>query len=122
MMKPIDLRDLAGSIYRLNHDESAFHEPGGRKNPWLFVIPCRKGHIYPHSDTHLALWWESTTRLDKSHPVLELYQDGDDEKVYLFKPEHFEKVARMAGAKKRRKLNPAQRQAAILRLRPYQKS
>jgi len=122
MMKPIDLRKLAGTTYRLEHDESAFMEPGGRKDPWLYVIPCRKGHIYPHSDTLLALWWESTTRLDHKCPALELYQDGDDEKTYLFLPEDFEEVAKLAGAKRRRKgrtLSASERQKAIERLRPH---
>jgi hypothetical protein len=122
-MNPINLKELAGNTYKLSHDPAAKQEPGGRKDPWLCIIPCRKGHIYPHSDKLLALWWESTTRLDLRCPALELYQDGDDEKTYLFRPEDFDRVAKMVGAKKRkqgRNLSESERQKAIERLRPHQ--
>jgi len=85
-LNAIDLKAHYGQTYRIAHDPAAFHEPGGRKDPWLYIIPCRKGHILPHSDTELALWWESSARLDRVCPALRLYQDGDEEKVYLFDP------------------------------------
>ena len=121
-MKPTDLRELAGSIYRISHDPAAFHEPGGRKNPWLYIIPCRKGRIYPHSDTMLALWWESSARLDLKCSALTLYLDGDEEKDYLFAPGDFEEVAKVAQPKRRRRgrtLTEPERQKAIERLRPH---
>jgi len=119
-MKPRDLRELAGSTYRIELDPAASHEPGGRKNPWYFTIPCRNGHIYPQSDKLLALWWESSVRLDRQCPALTLYQDGDDEKTYLFAPEDFEEVAKVTHPKRRRRLTPSQRQKAIQRLRTFQ--
>jgi hypothetical protein len=53
-MQPIDLKARYGDTYRIQHDPAAFHEPGGRKDPRLYVIPCRRGHIYVHSDTRLG--------------------------------------------------------------------
>jgi hypothetical protein len=103
---PINLHELFGARFRIEHDPAAFHEPGGRKDPWLYIIPCRKGNIYVHSDTRLALWWESRKRLDLACPELELYQDGDLEKVYLFRPEDFEAVARVAMPRRRRQGRP----------------
>ena len=86
---PIDLRERFGSRYRIERDPAAKDEPGGRKDPWFYVIPCRKGHIYPHSFDRLALWWESSARLDRQCLALTLYPDGDDEKVYLVPPSGF---------------------------------
>ena len=119
-MRPIDLRVCFGDRYRIKLDPAAFCEPGGRKNPWYFTIPCRNGHIYPHSDKLLALWWESSVRLDRQCPALTLYQDGDDEKTYLFNPEDFEEVAKIAHPKRKRRLTPSQRQNSIQRLRSFQ--
>ena len=119
-MKPVNLKERFGDSYRIEHDPAASHEPGGRKNPWYHTIPCRNGHIYPHSDKLLALWWESSTRLDRQCPALTLYQDGDDEKTYLFNPEDFEEVARIAHPKRKRRLTSSQRQKAIQRLRAFQ--
>jgi hypothetical protein len=86
------------------------------------LIPCRRGHVCVHSGTRLALWWESSARLDMRCPYLTLYLDGDDEKVYLFAPEDFEAIAELAGARKRRTLDPAQREAAIPRQQAFQKA
>ena len=119
-MKPVNLKEQFGDAYRIEHDPAALCEPGGRKNPWYFTIPCRNGHIYPHSDTLLALWWESRVHLDKQCPALALYQDGDDEKVYLFAPEDFDEVAKVVHPKRRRRLTPSQRLKAIQRLRAFQ--
>jgi hypothetical protein len=119
---PIDLKTRYGHTYRIQHDPAAFHEPGGRKDPWLYVIPCRKGHIYVHSGTQLALWWNSRKWLDPICPELELYQDGDEEKVYLFRPEDFEAVAKVAMPRRRRQgrpLSPVERQEAVQRLRQH---
>jgi hypothetical protein len=121
-MKPIDLWDLYGHRCRIQRDPAALHEKGGRKDPWLYIIPSRKGHIFPHSDTKLALWWESAKYLDRICPHLELYQDGEDEKVYLFEPQHFDQVAKMVKPRKRRtgrKLTEDEKQAAALRLKPH---
>lgn len=121
-MKPINLRTKFGKTYRIEHDPAAKYERAGKKNPWLFIIPCRKGHIYPHSDKLLALWWESSARLDTKNPALKLYLDGDAEKVYLFSPDDFDiikSVAHPSRTRKGRKLSPAAREAAIERLRQY---
>lgn len=120
--KPIDLKSLCGQTYRIQHDPASIHEPGGRKDPWLYVIPCRRGHIYPHSASKLALWWESTARMDFRYPFLTLCQDGDEEKTYLFNPEDLPKAAGLAGARRRRRLSRMQREAATLRLQPFQKT
>ena len=121
-MNPPDLRALFGSRYRIAYDPAASDEPGGRKDPWLYIIPCRKGHIYPHSSDRLALWWESKARLDRQCPALTMHLDGDDEKVYLFRPEDFPavaKVARPARKRKGRPLTAEERRKAVTRLRQH---
>ena len=42
-MNPIDLEVEFGRRWRIELDEAA---NGRRKDPWLFTIPCRNGHLY----------------------------------------------------------------------------
>jgi hypothetical protein len=75
-MQPIDLKARYSDTYRIQHEPAGFHEPGGRKDPWLYVISCRKLDIHVDSDTRLGLWWGSRKRLDPLCPKLELLQDA----------------------------------------------
>ena len=42
-MIPIDLEKEFGRRWRIELDESAV---GRRGDPWMFLIPCRHGHLY----------------------------------------------------------------------------
>ena len=47
----IDLKGRFGSRYRVEYEESyeAQYRPGARtRDPWLMIIPCRFGHIFPY--------------------------------------------------------------------------
>jgi len=47
----INLKELLGRRYRVTYEESyrADHGPGARTaDPWLMIVPCRYGHIFPH--------------------------------------------------------------------------
>ena len=51
-LTPIDLRAIAGTRYRLAYEES---HSGKGDEPWLRIIPCEPGHVYPHSDKLLGV-------------------------------------------------------------------
>ena len=54
----INLRRLLGGMYTVTYEESFRAEYGtnrfGREAPWLMIVRCRQGHIYPQSETELA--------------------------------------------------------------------
>jgi hypothetical protein len=79
MPKCVNLKELAGDKYRVTLDPAAHHEDGGTVDPWYFEIPCERtratpkgerNHIFPHSKTHLSLWWYGRERL--KWPELEI--------------------------------------------------
>jgi hypothetical protein len=93
-MTCINLFDLFGDRYKVTIDRDSAEGPRD-KDPWLQQVRCRYGLIYPHSATHLAI------RLDH-HPVVamrlvrlgvELIQDGDHEKIFIFTPDRFQELA-----------------------------
>ncbi len=115
-MNPIDPKARLGDRYRIGQDEAADHETGGRHDPWLYTIPCRYGHIYPHSDRLLAVYCDRRGVLSKLRWIEGLipHQIGDDEAIYLFEPERFDAVAAVVHPRRRRRLSEKHR-AALLR-------
>ena len=108
---PIDLRTLAGKRYRLAYDES---RQGRDDDPWLLTIPCRCGHIYPHSATLLGVATNSRAtglKLAKL-PGVEIWQDGSDGMNLVFPAHVFDKVASVVRPKRKRQLGEEQRQRA----------
>lgn len=120
-----NLRSLFGREYKIRHEESYRAErPEFRKEeePWLQIIPCLHGHIYPHGDDLLA--WASdnrgpvVTRVCRL-PFVNVVQDGSDGVNATFPVTHFREVAEIVQPRRRRVLSPERRQAAIERLAEY---
>lgn len=125
----LNLRSLFGREYKIRHEESYRAErPEFRKEeePWLQIIPCRHGHIYPHGGNLLG--WSaaragSINEQVKRLPFVTVSQDGSDGANVLFEVRHFNQVAAIVQPRRRppkRTMTPEQRQAAIERLAPYQ--
>ena len=108
-IKPIDLRQLYGEYFRIQLDEAAECESGGRNNPWYYQIPCKFGHIYPVSEKLLGFWCESGTirrRLHREHPEINVTNWSDDgEAIFLFAPDQMDIIAEYAQPKKKRRLS-----------------
>lgn len=104
-MNPIDLRTLAAGRFRLGLDEAALIEPGGKKDPWYQVIPCRYGQIYPYSNTLLAVHSEGQGVRKKlaeiSGLILQNWSD-DGEAIFLFAPGLFDRVAEIVKPRRKR--------------------
>jgi len=110
---PLNLKELFGDRYKIAIDESAFCKNESKRDPWYFQIPCKYGHIYPISDKYLGFWCDSRiikTRMVREVPDIELVQDGDKEGVFRFTPEQFEKVAKYARPRRRRRLSKEHKQ------------
>ena len=122
----INLRERFGDAYRIRHEESYAAERSefrAAEEPWLQIIPCRHGHIYPWSDTLLAV---STNRRGpvagriRELPFVAVVQDGSDGINATFPVEAFDQVAAIVRPKRRRRLTPEHRAAATERLRRFQ--
>jgi len=105
----IDLKKQFGKRYKIGHDPAAFCESNGKQDPWLYIIPCQHGEIYPHSETKLAFYTDQF-RKGTPPPQLKLHLQGNYELVYLFSPDDLEKVAKWCKAKRRRRVSPETRQ------------
>src|SRR5262245_21282727 len=76
-MDCINLRERFGNRYVIEYDEA--HTRGD--DPWMQVIPCRHGHIYPHGDNLLGIATKGRGPLARSLARMKgvtVTQDGDD--------------------------------------------
>ena len=126
MSQCINLKESYGQQYQVSYEESyrAERGDGGRlKDPWLQIIPCRFGHLYPHGGNYLGA---STTRRGPvanrlaALPCVRLVQDGDDGVNVVFHLDDFELVAAVMRPKRRRRLPADRRAEQVERLRNYQ--
>jgi len=112
----LNLQLVYGLEYKINYDQTAYAEQNGRKNPWHFQIPCKYGYIYPYSNTKLAFYcrgYKIKQRIIRELPEIELIQDGDIEGVFIFTLNQFEKIAKYARPKKRRRLSEKHRNSLL---------
>ena len=121
----INLKKLAGRRYRLGYDESYYAERGrGARadDPWLLTMPCRLGHIFPWGSETLAASTNSRGRTAGNLTKLgstTVVQDGDDGVTVTFPVERFAEVARLMKPRRRRRMSPESRRAAVERLARY---
>lgn len=111
----LDLKKLADRRYRITMDES--WEPTGDAADRLhyYQIPCRHGHIYPHSPEYLGVYVDGNRKAKKIEaiPGIKIHQRGTDEATFLFTPDLLDVVAAEMKAKKRRQLSPERRAALV---------
>ena len=95
----INLMERFGKRYRIEFDPaySAKNRPRDSLDPWMMLIPCQRGVIYPHGGNRLAVEIDGRPISVKRLEVLgctELVQDGDSEKTFTFDVVDFAKVAK----------------------------
>lgn len=113
MITCIDLKETFGQKYRIAYDESAGHEAGGRNDPWLMLIPCHRGHIYPHGGNLLAVATATrggTAKAIRALPGVEVVQDGEDGINATFPVELFPQVAELMKPHRRRQFSDQERE------------
>lgn len=113
-MTPVDLTRYADR-FKLGRDETAAI-PGQSQSDraWLRLIPCKFGKIFPWSETHLAAYviGHKKAREFERLPFVTVAQGGGPgcgEVIVRFAPEHLEEMARVIGAKRRKRLSAAHR-------------
>ena len=87
------------------------HRPRGRcrrnPDPWYMLIPCQRGHIYPHGDQMLGFASDSRGPLVKKlmcSGLVKVIQDGDDGVNVIFHVDDFGAVAAFVKPKRCRRL------------------
>jgi len=124
-MKCIDLQKRFGKRYRIEYEESYRAERGKSARaaaPWLAIIPCKRGHIFPWGGDKLAASTNNsgpTARKLKALAFVTVVQDGDDGITVTFPVERFPEVAKLMKPRRRRRLSPEAGRAAAGRLAEY---
>ncbi|MHB8953846.1 MAG: hypothetical protein ACYC4U_12825 [Pirellulaceae bacterium] len=115
-MECVNLKKMFGDRFKITWDESYFAEHGENAradDPWLQIIPCQHGHIYPYGGEIMVASTAKRGGVARELGQLDsttMYRDGDDGVDVLFHVSNFEPVAQLMKPRRRRRLSPQQRQ------------
>ena len=114
-MDCVNLRERFGRRYRVEYEESYYAQYGPHArvdDPWLQIIPCQRGHIYPFSGSRPAATTNArgaTARRLAAFDFATVHQDGSDGVTALFPVERFPEVAELMKPRRRRHVSEAER-------------
>jgi hypothetical protein len=114
-----DLKALFGAEYKITHDPVCYRDPKqphiqpeSKRDPWLYVLPCRYGTIYPHGrDTLAAEVGDHGRILLKLGELPGVVRRGE---TVLFPVSLFPRVAEIVKPKRRRRCHLSPEQLARL--------
>ena len=123
-MKCIDLKKQFGERYRIEYEESYLADRGDgarAKDPWLYVIRGKFGHVYPHGKSTLTVSVDGHPNIAAKFrrlKYLTVIQDGDDgELTAIFDVDNFERIAIIMKLRRRPRLSSEQRIRMAERMR-----
>jgi hypothetical protein len=115
-MDCINLKQRFGRRFKVTHEESReaeFGDGARTVDPWLLLIPCQYGHIFPWGDSLLAASVDGHPRVARKIAALDcctVVQDGDDgELTATFDEDDFRQVADLMKPRRRRQVSEAER-------------
>lgn len=116
----INLKERFGKVYRIKHDE-AVQERAERKDPWMMIITCKWGIIYPQGGTKLAAEVDrhpTAARALQKMAGVEQTQEGDLEleNTFVFDVSLFDQVGEVLKPKRRRVLTAEHKAKAVAAL------
>jgi hypothetical protein len=126
MNQPPNLNELYGDRFRVTSEESLTAERGENArntDPWLMIIPCMNGHIFPWGGEMLGASTHRPGRVVATLAKLsfvQVVQDGSDGANVAFPVTEFEAVAAIMKPRRRRRLSPEQIARQTERLRKFQ--
>lgn len=106
-MTPINLEVEFGRRWRIDVEESA---SGRRNDPWLFVVPCQNGHLFPAGPDLIGAATNrpgAIVRRLRTIPGVVVEADGTDGANVVFPRSAVRAVARVMKPRSRRKLSSA---------------
>lgn len=111
----MNLHETFGKQWRIAWD-SAYdprHVAKEDRDPWMMEIPCKAGiKIYPQGGTKLAVECDYHPQIARqlgTIPGVELTQDGDHEKTFVFDVSLIDQVAALVQPRRRRQLTEENR-------------
>lgn len=116
---PINLRDRFGHRYQIGFDPAYYAErPGNRQkdDPWLQVVVCRFGEVFPWGGPYLAAATISRGAIANrlaALPCCKVVQDGSDGVTVVFDVADFAAVAKLIKPRGIRRLDPERKRAFI---------
>jgi len=118
--KCINLRQRFGHRYKVVYEESYVAQYGAKARveaPWLMIVLCQHGHLYPFGGTLLAASVDGHPNVAgvlRRLPCCRVHQDGDfGELTVVFDVVDFPKVAEIMKPRRRRVLSDEARQALV---------
>lgn len=116
-MNCLDLDKLFGGRFKLSWDES---REGMNKDPFLRVLLCRYGEIYPYGGEYLGLWVkEGCSRIAGMIKNLDFIKENENESVQdgdggeltvLFTLNEFDLISEIVQPRKKRLLGDEHKQ------------
>jgi len=107
MKIPIDLEKEFGRRWRIESDEAAV---GRRGDPWMFLIPCRHGHLYAAGPDLIGAATDragAIVRKLREIPGVTVVADGTDGANVVFSRAALQYIARVMKPRSLRKLSEA---------------
>ena len=112
----INLKERFGRKFKVIYEESYYAQYGPRArvdDPWLQIIPGRRGHVYPWDLARLAATSKTSGPTAKRLPELagaEVYVDASDGATILFPVDLLDQVADILLLRRRRRMSEKERQ------------
>lgn len=120
-MECVNLRERFGEQYHVRYEESYSIGGAVRCDPWLQIIPCKYGHIFPHGGETLAVSVDGHPNIARKIAALcccKVHQDGDfGELTALFDVSAFGLVAGIIRPRRRIQLSDEERERRRVLLR-----
>lgn len=123
----VNLLNRFGARYKITFDPA--YDPKGRPrdklDPWMMVIPCERGEIYPYGGNALAIDIEDrpvTAKQVGKLPSTTPHQQGDHFSCMIFNVAYFAEIAKIVKPRKRKLMSEANREAARQRMIAYNDS
>lgn len=112
-----NLKERFGRRYRVEYEESYYaeHGDGARvEDPWLMIVPCRYGHVFPWGGSTLAASVDGYPKVAgrlRRLRCCRVVQDGDfGELTATFDVAEFPKVAKVMRPRRRRQISQQERE------------
>ncbi len=110
----INLKERFGDRFKVEYEESYFAERSKRtvEDPWLMILLCQHGHVYPHGGEILVASTDRRGSIAKRLAKLDcvtVLQDAADGINAAFHVSSFDRVAEIMRPRKARRLSPEQR-------------
>lgn len=118
----LNLKELFGDRYRIAFDPAYNPRHKHVLDPWMMVIPCRYGEIFPYGGELLVVEVEGHPGLARqldAIPETCVFQQGDGFVAFRFPLPVFEQVAEIVKPRRRRQVTPALREHLAAIARPF---